>query len=91
MTDWRKLIEMDGTLCKDRRLEYYIIMGGGQRSWVVFVSVATQAYPRRIVSLSANDGSKSCIFGIPLEQVVIGSASLEWGMDIVDIRIWFAY
>lgn len=49
------------------------------------------AYSCCIVLASANHGSKSCMFGIPPGQVVIGSASLRWGRDRVDMRIWFAY
>lgn len=83
MTDGRKLIEMDDEKSHSAETEGRNIMskgGGARKSQTIFVSMTTQAYPRRIVRGSANGGSKSCIFGIPQGQVLIGSASLEgWG------------
>lgn len=78
MTDRRKLIEMDEKKSHGAKTEGWNIMlkkkgGGRQKSWTMFVSVTTQAYPHCIVHGSANGGSKSCIFGMPSGQVVIGS------------------
>lgn len=56
-----------------------MLKGGSLKSRTIFVSMTTRAYPRRIVRGSANGGSKSCIFGIPPGQVVIGPASLGVG------------
>lgn len=97
MTGRRKLIEMDDKKshgAKEEEEEGWNIKlkaGRGKKSWSIFVSMTTPAYPRLIVRGSANSGSKSCIFGIPPGQVVIGSAHPGWGRDRLDMRIWFAY
>lgn len=96
MTDGRKLIEMDDKKSHGAKAEegWNIKLKGGRgkkESRTILVSLTTLAYPRLIVHGSANSGSKSCIFGIPPGQVVIGSASPGWGRDGVDMRIWFAY